>query len=473
MSVRFGISRCRGAALALPALLSLAALLGLAACGAEDSPATPKNLLFVVFDTTRADHLGCYGHERPTSPTLDALAREGLLFENAYASSSLTPVSAGSFLTGTLPYRHGVRSLFVVGGESLAADVPALFELLGAAGRRTAGFVSAKPMGRHYGLARGFEHYDDDMSAVKERFELERFADAAQRPGDMTTDVALEWLRTNGKQPFAAMVHLFDAHDLSFVPPRKFLDRHLGFALPPNLGRFWPVSPLRTNEQLLALYDAEILFMDRQLKRLLAALDELGVRDDTLVVFLADHGESFGEHGYWTHGWLAEEQLRVPLVLAGAGVDRPARLDARVRTVDVVPTLCELFGVEVPAGLDGASLLGLARGEAEDYPREVYAEVHHATGDPRGREAAMHTILDGPWKYVHRPGSKEHELYHLDDDPAEAHNLFEEKPTVAARLTQRLLERGALGGAGVSLEGLTADQIRELQALGYLGEVKR
>jgi arylsulfatase A-like enzyme len=466
MSARLGISRYRRAALGLTGLLALVG------CGAEGSPAAPKNLLLVVFDTTRADHLGCYGYGRKTSPTVDGLAKDGLLFENAYSSSSLTPVSAGSFLTGTLPYRHGVRSLFVVGEESLAGDVPALFELLQGEGRRTAAFVSARPMGRHYGLARGFEHYDDDMSAVKQRFGLERFADAPQRPGDMTTDLALDWLRANGDRPFAAMVHLFDAHDLSFVPPREFLDRHLDFPLPPELGRFWPHSPLKTIEQLLALYDAEILFMDRQLRRLLTTLEELGVREDTLVVFLADHGESFGEHGYFTHGWLAEEELRVPLVLSGAGVEHSAQVDQRVRTIDLLPTLCELFGIEVPENIDGAPLLGLARGEVEDYQREVYAEVHHAPGDPRGREAAMHTIINGPWKYIHRPASRAHELYHLGDDPAEAHNLFEAKPTVAARLTQKLLERGALGGAAVSLEGLTPVQIRELQSLGYLGRVE-
>jgi len=426
--------------------------------------------LLVVFDTTRADHLGCYGYERrATSPTLDRLAAEGVLFEEAYSASSLTPISAGSFLSGTLPYRHGVRSLFVVGEQTLAKDVPSLFESLASSGRATAGFVSATPMGRQYGLARGFGLFEDDMSRVKAALGLESFADAPQRPGDMTCDLAIDWLRRNGHEPFAAFVHLFDAHDVSLVPPRAFLEQRLSFPLPEGLGRSWPRSPLTSMEQVEELYDAEIRFMDLQLERLLGVLDELGVGERTLVVVLADHGESFGEHGYYTHGWLAEEELRVPIVIRGAGLGPGVRLAPRVRTVDLLPTLCELFKLEVPGGIDGESVLGLVGGESEDFPREVYAEVHHAPRDPRGREAAMYTVIDGKWKYIHRPQSKAHELYNLKRDPAEANNRFEHRPQVAARLLRKLIARGALGSSAVKLEGLTPAQIRELQSLGYLG----
>ena len=474
---RFHASRVRSAlvsrgcapALSLLAVLSLMATAG---CNGDAPTTASRNLLFVVFDTTRADHLGCYGYDgRPTSPTVDRLAREGVVLENAYSASTLTPVSAGSFLSGTLPYRHGVRSLFVVGEESLAGDVPALFELLGEGERATSAFVSAKPMGGHYGLGRGFDLYQDDLSQTLQDYGIEQFGDAPQRPGDATTDLAVEWLRENGTRPFATMVHLFDAHDMSFVPPREFLDQHLGLPIPAELGRAWDRNPLANLEELKALYDVEILFMDAQLQRLLDLLDELGVRDETLIVFLADHGESFGEHGYFSHGWLSEEQLRVPVVMAGPGLVSSTRLTERVRTVDLVPTLCELFGLDIPAGLDGSSVLGLLRGEEEDFPREVYAEVHHAPGDPRGREANMYTVIEGDWKYIHRPATKSHELYNLRLDPGESDNRFGSKPRVGARLARSLLERGALGSGGVSLEGLTAEQIRDLQALGYLGEV--
>jgi arylsulfatase A-like enzyme len=442
-------------------------------CGADEARETPRNLLFVVWDTTRADHLGCYGYSRrETSPTLDRLAEQGLLFTRAYSHSTLTPVSAGSFLSGTLPYRHGVRSLFMVGKESLDQDIPSLFELLGTAGRKTAAFVSAKPMGRQYALDRGFELYDDDWSRTRELYGIERFGDAPQRPADATTELALGWLEENGSMPFALMVHLFDAHDSSFVPPESFLAEHLSFSVPPGLGRNPSRFPLRDVEEARELYDTEILFMDTQLARLLAELERLGVRDQTLVVVLADHGESFGEHGYFTHGWLSEEQLRVPIVFQGPGIVAGEKLEDRVRTVDIFPTVAELFDLSVPEGLDGASVLDLLLPGDDPLDREVYAEVHHAPGDPRGREPEMYTLVVGPWKYIHRPATGKHELYQLSEDPGEVENRFEGEPEIAGRLLAQLIARGALGGGAVSLEGLSQETLEELQALGYLGDIQ-
>lgn len=443
------------------------------ACGSEVRKEVPRNLLFVVFDTTRADHLGCYGYDRrATSPTLDRLAQQGLLVTDAYAHSSLTPVSAGSFLSGTLPYEHGVRSLFVVGKEALDAEVPSMFEMLRQSGRKTAGFVSAKPMGHQYALDRGFDHYDDDWSQIKQSFGIARFADAPQRPGDLTTDLALDWMNREGSEPFAMMVHLFDAHDSSFVPPESFLDEHLGFAYPKGLGRNPANFPAQNIEQVQDLYDAEIRFMDLQLERLIDGLRELGVEEQTLIVVLADHGESFGEHGYFTHGWLSQEQLRVPLVLRGPGVAGGSRLESRVRTVDLFPTVAELFDLAAPDGLAGLSMLELIDGAGQAELREVYAEVHHAPGDPRRREAQMFTLMDGDWKYIHRPESGRHELYQLREDPQEANNRLQAEPKLAAKFLGRLIERGALGGGEVNLEGLSPEAIRELQALGYLGKVE-
>ncbi|MFT7669142.1 MAG: choline-sulfatase [Planctomycetota bacterium] len=443
-------------------------------CDSAQDKSKPTNLLFVVMDTTRADHLGCYGYDvRDTTPTVDALALEGLVLANTYSHSSLTPVSAGSFLSGTLPYRHGVRSLFMVGKESLSGEIPSLFGLLGSDGRATAGFVSAKPMGKQYGLNRGFDLYQDDLSATKERFEIKRFGDAPQRPGDETTDLALAWLAQNSARPFALMVHLFDAHDSSFLPPEKFLEEHLSFPFTRGLGRNPDHFPLDSVEQMLELYDAEIRFTDMQLERLIAKLEELGVRHETLIVVLADHGESFGEHGYFTHGWLSDEQLRVPLVLQGPGIAPGSRIESRVRTVDLLPTLAELFGVATPDGIDGVSVMSLVGQDDDPLEREVYAEVHHAPGDPRGREPQLYTLISGPWKYIHHPESQGHELYDLVVDPLESRNLFGEKSDLAMRLLGQLVKRGALGGGGVSLEGLSEEYIRNLQSLGYLGDVKR
>ena len=453
---------------ALP--LALAALLG--GCGGAGADG-PANLLLVLLDTTRVDHLSCYGYEVETTPTLDGLADAGARFEGIHAQSSLTPVSAGTLLSGALPFRHGVRSLFVVDKQALSDDVASLFELLGRSGRRTAGFVSAKPMGRHYGLARGFEVYEDDTKGVKERHGLAGFADAPQRPGDETVDLALEWLDRHGREPFALLVHLFDAHDPSFVPPREFLERHVSFALPADLGRAVLPGALpavqRSREGLIELYDAEIRFMDEQVERLLRRLDRLGVRDRTLAVVTADHGESFGEHGFYTHGLLYEEQLRVPLILSGPGVPRGVVAEAGGRLVDVLPTLVDLLDLPFPEqALDGISLAPALRG-AVTPPRDVYAEVHHAENDPRGRETEMYSLTAGGWKYVHRPKSGEHELYDLTADPGEETNLYSPEHPRGQALRYRIESLGAIDGVVPSMEGMTEEAIRDLRELGYAG----
>jgi len=454
--------------------VALLLALGLSSCGAAGDEA--PNLLFVVLDTTRADHVGCYGYDvRDTTPTIDALAERGVRFASVYAQSSLTPVSAGSFLTGTWPYEHGIRSLFVVGQESLARRSPSLFETLRDAGWRTAGFVSTKPMDRQYGLDRGFETFDDDMQATKAKYGLGRFPDAPQRPGDVTVDRALEWLNEHAGERFALFVHLFDAHDPSFVPPRDFLAQHVSFPLPPNLGRQWSYAPFQGPrgldfERLIELYDAEVRFTDELVARLLARLDDAAVLDDTVICVIADHGESFGEHGYFTHGWMAEEQIRIPVVLAGPGLPEHAVVDARVRAIDLAPTLCELLDVRAPAGFSGRSALALARGEPESSPRVVYAEAHHAPNDYRGRAPAMHTLIDGDWKLVHYPDGRPAELYDLAADPSEATNRAADEPQVVARLLAELLERGAIGGGEVDLSTLSREQLEALRELGYVGE---
>jgi arylsulfatase A-like enzyme len=441
------------------------------ACGREASP--PRNLLLVMLDTTRADRLSCYGGAPRTTPVIDELARGGARFEAAYAQSSLTPVSAASVMTGTWPHRTGVRSLFVVGGQALAADVPSLFGELRERGRRTAAFVSAKPMGRQYGLDRGFEVYDDDLSETAARHGIERFADAPQRPAEETTERALAWLAEHGREPFALLLHWFDAHDPSFVPPREFLAEHLPLAQPPGVARTtspqsWP--ELYRPESLVRLYAAEIAYMDRELGRILDALDGLGVRDDTLVCVIADHGEAFGEHDFWTHGLLYEEQLRVPLVLAGPGVPAGIEVEGVVRLVDLAPTLLELFGSSTEARFDGRSLAPLFERDASApaQPPEVYAEVHHAAEDRLKRDTELYTLRVGDWKYIHRPSNGRHELFDLARDPGELENLYAPDHAMGLALQTRLLRLGAVDGAVPSLEGIPPEELERLRALGYL-----
>lgn len=443
--------------------------LALAACSAEPNP---PNVLVFLLDTTRADHLASYGYEKVTTPTIDALAADGVRFEHVYAQSSLTPVSAGTLLSGAYPFRHGVRSLFVVGKQSMSADVASLPELLTRSGRRTAAFVSAKPMGAQYGLARGFETYHDDLSASVERFSVDRPSDAPQRPADDTTDLVLEWLDSNARQPFGLLVHYFDAHDPSFVPPREWLEQHVSFPLPTPLARAGAeqrIPALADPRHRVELYDAELRFMDEQIARVLARLEQLGQRENTLIAIVADHGEAFGEHDFWTHGILYQEQLHVPLILHGPGAPRGRVIGERGRLVDFLPTLAELLDLPAPREtLDGTSLVPLIAGRRESEPREVYSEVRHASEDRLKRDPEMYSLRVKDWKFIHRPTRGVQELYDLATDPDELVDVSAAHHDLVQALTYRLGQLGALGGALPSLEGLSAEQIAELKRLGYL-----
>jgi len=459
-------------------LARLALLLAAAACARETAD-RPPNLLLFVLDTTRADHLGCYGHAGQTSPALDALAEQGVRFDNALAQSSLTPVSAASVLTGASPFRHGVRSLFVVDRHRLADDVVSLAQVLGRHGLKTAAFVSARPMGAQYGLDRGFDEYSDDLERHGRRNKQRRLANPYQRRADETAGLALDWLEQNGDAPFFLMVHFFDPHDPTLVPPRAFLEERVAFALPEDLDRMSNLAgrsgapDLRRAEptQRVDLYDAEIAYMDQQVRRILDHLEQRGGLDDTIVAVIGDHGEGLGQHDFWTHGLLYQEQLRVPLILRGPGIPTGRVVQRRVRLIDLAPSLAELYALGPWPGLsDGSSFTALMRGGAEERERAAYAEVRHDADDFLGRDAQMYSLVLGPWKYIHRPVQGQHELYNLADDPAEQKNVYREDHPMAQALRSRLQGLGAITDDAVPRDEMSPEQLEALRSLGYLGE---
>lgn len=440
----------------------------LALCGCGGSGSTAPDLLWVVFDTTRADHLSCYGYGRETTPTVDALAARGLRMENAFAHSSLTPISAASFLTGRLPVDHEIRSLFMVGEERLAADTPTFFEHLWAEGYATGGFVSAPPMGSRYGFERGYDRFDD---RVDRKSVARGGGNAYQRRGDATTEAALAWLGEvgpNRSQPIGTFVHFFDAHDAALVPPRKFLKDWMSTEIPRDLDRRGHWRDLAEPAHRIELYDAELRFQDDQVARLLGELEGHDRLDDTLVCFLADHGEGLGDHGFWTHGLLYQEQLRVPWVLAGPGVP-PGVVQARVRLVDVVPTLGALMGLATvrDRAVEGESILPLLHGGGGPA-RNLYAEVRHAPGDSLGRDQRMFSRTLGDWKYIHRPEAAS-ELYDLVTDPAEERNVVAENPDVVEALDELLIPQMDAGQRSFhELSDLSPETLEMLRELGYL-----
>ncbi len=398
--------------------------------GGGARPSRRPNVLLVTIDTLRADHLGCYGDARAATPNLDALAGRGVRFTTAVAHVPLTTPSHASILAGRIPPRHGVRDN---GGFVLPDDVPVLTARFRDAGWATAGFVSGFPLDRRYGLARGFETYDDRLPRGRDP----RRAPYVERPADQTTDAALAWIKGRSGRWFA-WVHYFDPH-APYEPP-------------PAFGAPRTATP----------YDGEIAFVDSELGRLLAGIGEAG-RERLLILVTADHGESLGDHGEETHGvFVYDATLRVPLLLAGPGVP-PARVVADMaRLVDIAPTLLDLAGLGPLPDPDGRSLVPAVRGqalpEALAYAESLFASLHLGW-------APIHALRTNHFKYVRAPRP---ELYALQEDPSESRDVSASRADVTRDLQARL-ERLLADEKPAAAASPDPAAVERLRALGYLG----
>ncbi len=389
-----------------------------------------SSVLLITLDTTRADHLGCYGDAAASTPSLDALARAGARFETALSPVPLTFPSHASLMTGKVPRHHGSRdnALFRLG-----KDVPVLAESLRAAGYGTFAFVSAAVLDREQGLSRGFDVYDDSVRVGdRSAFNYE------ERAASQTTEAVLARLGEI-RPPFFLWVHYFDPH-FPYVPPEPFRSR-------------FKDRP----------YDGEVAFMDRELGRLLERVRGKGV--SLLVVAAGDHGECLGEHGESTHGvFVYQATQRVPLILSGPGVPAGKVIGRTVGLVDVAPTILDLLGLPALGGADGRSLAPLLRGSKSDPPDY---EMESFFGRFAFGWAPLRAIVRGNLKYVEAPRP---ELYDLSADPRENRNLAgthgaQTRPLAAAlgRLT------AGDSPAPAAPDPRMAELRRRIESLGYVG----
>jgi arylsulfatase A-like enzyme/Flp pilus assembly protein TadD len=415
------VSRIR---LGLGAAGTLALGLVVARCaGLQRAPAEGASVLLVTIDTLRADRVGAYGNREARTPTLDGLAARGLLFEEALASTPLTLPSHATILSGLEPPRHGVRD----NGLSVFPDTRAtLATLLKTRGYATGAFVGAYVLDRRFGLARGFDRYDDRIDRRQEGVSVLE----SERRGEVVVEAARAWLAAQAG-PFFAWVHLYDPH-APYDPPSPWREEFAG-------------RP----------YEGEVAYADACLGRLLSTAEER-TKDRLLIAVLGDHGEGLGEHGERTHGFFVyQSTLRIPLLIAGPGLPRGERRPGPARTADVLPTLLGRLGLPIPAGLDGKDLL------AGQAPREMYAE----TAYPRSFGwAPVHALRVGSLKYIEVPRP---ELYDLRVDPRESRNLITERPEDAAHLRASLAEfRGEDRDSAAAAPD--PEVVERLRALGYV-----
>ncbi len=402
-------------------------------------PAKDCNVLVITVDTTRADHLGCYGHRGVKTPVMDALAQKGVMFANAFTTSPSTLPSHSTILTGLYPCHHGARAN---GSFKVAPENTTLAEILSAEGYATAAFISAYVLDGRFGLDQGFDLYDDDLSkGVKLAAHCFR-----ERPAQYTNESAISWLETVKDRKFFAWIHYFDPH-APYFPPEPFREQYAD-------------RP----------YDGEIAYMDFEIGRLLAGLEALGVLDNTLVVLVGDHGEGLGEHGEQTHSLLIyDSTLHVPLIIVpptkeplGLAVNR------QVSNADIVPTILDIAGIDSDLKFDGVSLL---KGP-EAHPKGIFVETI-ATLVLHGW-SPLFGVRQQDGKYIHAPRP---EFYDLEDDPKELNNLFEEQPKRVVALANEL--EGFVGndlfGAEAMRQMVTMDDqtAKKLAALGYVGTQKQ
>jgi len=419
-------------------LLALTGLLLACLAGCRQQGSGPPSILLVTLDTTRADRIGAYGRDGARTPTLDRLARQGILFERAIAPTPITLPSHASILTGVYPTAHGVRDNAVF---ALAPEARLVSEVLAERGWRTAAFVGSFVLHPRFGLDQGFEVYHSPQPTREPTRDL-----YVERPAGEVVDDALAWLSgLAAGERFFVWLHFFDPH-MPYEPPPAW------------------------REPSLHPYEGEIGFCDAQLGRLLEALEETGRARNLLVAVTADHGESLGQHGEETHGvFIYQATLHVPLILSGEPVARARgqRVGHAVSTIDLPATLLALAGIPTDELPDSHAPRLVARDgtpRRPDAERAIYIEsllpYHsfrwHAF---RGLVWRGHELIEG-----RRP-----ELYALDEASGEKRDRAGEAPELLERMREmlgRLSERHA-PLAWSQGRGLAAGEDALLRALGY------
>jgi arylsulfatase A-like enzyme len=391
------------------------------------------NVLIVAIDTLRADHLGCYGYPRPTSPRIDALSREAVVFRTAVSQSPWTLPAFASMFTGLTPSRHrageghfSANAVQMSGGvSSLATDHETLATVLKRAGYRTGSFVSNAYVSAAVGLARGFDDHlcaDDSRGAV---------------------EAALAWLETHHDGKFFLFLHLIDPHS-PYTPPPEYAALFDSKPFTPARPGMPAMDPAEARRRVFVdRYDGEVRTADAFTGRALDALDRLGLTEQTLIVVTADHGEELYDHGRTGHGYaLFDEQLLVPLIIRFPGGTPRREIGRQVRTMDLFPTLLDALGIDAPPGIDGVSLMPLVRGEPG--PSELdWAIAEYLLSSPQ--ERALRTQAA---KLVVTPATGATQLFDLETDPGERKDVAAARPDEVARLQAEFDKRLAAGREG-------------------------
>lgn len=418
------------------AVVVVAACLGISRCtgekptGAERYEGAP--VILISIDTLRADRLPAYGYTGVQTPHLDALAKESVLFENAYTHVPLTLPAHVTILTGQLPPANGVRNN--IGYRYDAKKHPAITASLKSAGYESGAAISAYVLRGATGLSGAFDFYDDVIGT-----EAGVALGTLQRPGNATMEIAKSWIGQRADRPFFFMLHLFEPHS--------------PYAAPEPFGTRYAANP----------YDGEIAASDDLVGRFVEFLKEKGIYDRAVIIFLSDHGEGLGDHGEDEHGvFLYREAIHVPLMVKlPKGARGGERVKEVVQLIDVAPTIASLTGVKPPDGLPGRSLLDVPAGEraASVYSETLYPRLHLGWSELR-------SLTDARYQYIEAPSP---ELYDHTNDPGEKKNILADERRVYAAMRKELEGYGKEIDAPVNI---SPEEAQKLAALGYIGSTQ-
>jgi len=447
-----------------PGLVGALCSLLLVSCSDASKPVPERPpVILIVIDTLRADHLGMYGYQRPTSPQLDTWAASGRVFENAQATSPWTLPSFASMLTGHLPSRHGATAKFKKSGVrcfALDETLPTVAESLRDSGYRTGAVVNNPFLAPELGLARGFDSYDHD-----------RGSNVDSRRADVMVSRAIQWIDDQEGAPFFLLLHLFDPHVKYDAPaPQRGtftegytskLSLPMGSVLPIRKGTLSLDDADR--DFIRAAYDEELAFVDQELGRLKRELDARGITDEALIILTSDHGEELFDHGGFEHGHaMWQELLHVPFVVWGPGIEA-GREAAPICVTDVAATIADFTGTEPITSSAGVSLWpNLARGDRVPERLLVSEQILHG--------AALHAGLAWPLKLIVDPVTGDSQLFDLAGDPGETVDLGASRPEEMAELKDalsRFLQQATDGRRGQDSVDVDETTLEKLRALGY------
>ena len=393
-----------------------------------------RNVLLISIDTCRADRLGCYGYPYDTTPHIDALAEQSILFTDALAAVPMTLPSHSTMLTGTNPPYHGVHDNL---NHRLSESNETLAEILQKNGFVTGGIISTFVLDAQFGLDQGFDTYSDEF---EEEHNLGHYT---ERKGDEATRFAVRWLEENHDERFFLFLHYFDPHD-PYEPPEPFASR------------------FKDNR-----YDGEIAFTDHCVGKVIDKLKQLEVYDNTLIIVVGDHGEMLGEHGEQHHMYfIYQSALHVPLIFKVPGRNRSLRIDEPVGVIDIVRTVCSMLNLSVQPQVQGEDLsVSFRSGRLPSQHRYRYCESVTPT---KYQANSLLGVADGRWKFIQ---TTRLELYELETDPTESNNLVKTYSDEALRLQAQLnrILQTQMREDTESQALLDAEALRKVKSIGYVG----